>query len=461
MKERVLQTLTDLRKYALRRGHTISIFFHEEDSRLMRFANSAISLNTNEHLVALEFSAYLGRKRASYSMVTDLSQVEEMKKAIDTVAEMAKYAQPLSYDPSVPEFTSTFIDEDGFDTPLLETTNVEKVKYFNTVTARLEDKDVRLSGIFSNGANTIAAINTASENVLYFKTSDCQVTVVLAHAGLKWELTAEQSAQKKSELDPHLLHKDLVFLLKHYQHDQAIQLPLGKYDIVFAAAATAEIVRYMNWIGFDGGMMKRGVCFLSEDSVGKKVFSEKFSLVDDPTRLETFPFKRDLAGIERKPFPIFEKGIFQGFTWTQDDADEFGAKPTGHNVTHKSLVIEGGDHRVKNIEDLVNQPRDNDLLYFPYLHYFNLVNPSKGVITGSSRFGALWLKKDGSVQVPYNVRITQSMLDLYGDKVDWLSKLTIPYNVSQSFGARNPTALIVPAFMRVNDLEISHSNSSY
>ena len=43
-----------------------SFFYHEEDSYLMRFANSAISLNTNEHLIRLEITAYDGRKRASY-----------------------------------------------------------------------------------------------------------------------------------------------------------------------------------------------------------------------------------------------------------------------------------------------------------------------------------------------------------------------------------------------------------
>lgn len=91
----------------------------------------------------------------------------------------------------------------------------------------------------------------------------------------------------------------------------------------------------------------------------------------------------------------------------------------------------------------------------------NIVNPSKGIVTASSRFGALYLKKDGSVAVPYNVRITQSLLDIFGDKVAWLSKQTVPYNTSVSYGARNPSAILVPCFMRVNDLEISHSNTSY
>jgi hypothetical protein len=116
---------------------------------------------------------------------------------------------------------------------------------------------------------------------------------------------------------------------------------------------------------------------------------------------------------------------------------------------------------VASLDALASQPRQKDILYIPFLHYMNIVNPTKGLITGSSRFGALLLKKDGTVQVPYNVRLTRSLLDIFGDKVDWLSRQTVAYNTSASYGSRNPTALMVPKFMKVNDLEISHSNSSY
>ncbi len=183
--------------------------------------------------------------------------------------------------------------------------------------------------------------------------------------------------------------------------------------------------------------------------------------MDDPGRLETFPYKRDFTGIRRDRFPLFEQGVFKGFVWTQDDADEFGEQPTGHTVGHKSLVLEGGTEDVGSLEALVAAPRDKDLLYIPFLHYTNIVNPTKGIVTGSSRFGALLLKKDGSVTIPYNVRLTQSLLDVFGDKVAWLSQQTVPYNTSHSYGARNPAAIIVPKFMRVNGLEISHANASF
>jgi predicted Zn-dependent protease len=461
VKDKILDTLRTLRQYALDKGYQVAIYYHEEDSYLMRFANSAISLNTNEHLIRLETTAYEGKKRASYELITDLGKLDEMKASIDTAAEMVGHAMPLTYQPTIPTLSASFIDERGYDPALAQLSNEERLDFFNQAAAGLETGDLKLSGIFSNGANTLAQINTKSEHVQYFKISDAQVTVVLSHETLKWEVIAEQSAGRKSELDPGALNIDLAYLVERYQNDQPQQIPLGSYDIVFGPAATADMVRFMNWIGFNGGLMKRGMSFLNEEKVGQKVFSEKFNLTDDPTRMETFPFKQDFMGIDRKPYPLFLEGVFQGFTWSQDDADEFGAEATGHTVMHNSLSLAPGDQEVSSLRELVEQPRENDILYIPFLHYMNFVNPSQGLVTGTSRFGTLLLKKDGSVIVPYNVRLTQSLLDVFGDKVAWLSKKTVPYNASMSYGARNPTAVIVPNFMRVDDLEISHSNDSY
>ncbi len=461
MKEKILQTLTSLREYALSKKVEAVFLYHEEDSYLMRFANSAISLNTNEHLIRLEITVFEDRRRASYEMITDLNKLDEMKQALDVAAEMVKFAMPLNYQPSIPHFKENFADQKGYDPALAALTGEEKLAYFNEATRNLETDKITLSGIFSSGTNILAQISTKSEHTQFIQTSDAQVTIVLAHSELKWEVTAEQSAQKKSDLKPLELQAELSFLIDRYTNDPAQQIPVGKYDIVFGPAATAEMLSFMNWIGFNGGLMKRGYSFLTEDHIGKKVFSEKFTLVDDPTRLETFPLTRDSMGLERKLFPLFVNGVFQKFTWYQDDADEFNQEATGHNIPNKSLVLEGGDMEVDNLIELVKLPRDNDILYIPFLHYMNIVNPSKALVTASSRFGALLLKKDGSVVIPFNVRVTQSLLDIFGDKVAWMSKQQTVYNTSSSYGARNPVAIVVPKFMRVNDLEISHSNPSY
>ncbi len=461
MKEQILKTLAELRKYALKKKCEIALDYHEEDSRLMRFANSAISLNTNEHLVHLDITAQDGRKRAGFSLITNLDQVDEIKSGIDTAAEMVVHAQPLGYDPTMPVFRESFADESVYDPALAAMTNEEKLAFFNSSVQGLETDEIKLSGIFSSGETIFAQVNTRSEHTQFFRASDAQATVVLAHSRLKWEITAEQSAQAKAALDSASLRDELAFLLDCYQHSAPVQLPLGRYDMVLGSAAIADLLMFMNWIGISGGSMKRGFSMIQEESLGKKVLSDKFTLVDDPAFLDTFPLRRDFMGMPRELFPFFTKGVFQGFAWPQDDADEFGAKPTGHTVPHRSLVLQGGEVDMPSLRALSQQPRKKDILYIPFLHYSNIVNPSKGLVTGSSRFGVLLLKQDGSVAVPYNVRLTQSLLDIFGDRVAWVSRQTVPYNTSVSYGVRNPTAVVVPRFMRINDLEISHSNTSY
>jgi predicted Zn-dependent protease len=289
VKDRILQTLQDLRAYATSKGIDAAFFYHEEDSNLMRFANSAISLNTNEHLIRLEIVAFDGKRRASYEMITGLDKLDEMKEGTDIAAEMVKHAMPLNYQPTFPTYPETFADESGYDAALANISGEERLEYFNQAVKGLESEDIRLSGIFSNGANITAQISTRSEHTQYFKTSDAQVNIVLSHSGLKWEVVAEQSAFKKSDLDPVALRRDLAFLLERYQTDPAQQIPVGTYDIVFGPAATADLVSMMKWIGFSGGSMKRGFSFINENQVGQKVFSERFTLSDDPISTGDFP----------------------------------------------------------------------------------------------------------------------------------------------------------------------------
>lgn len=461
MKDRILETLRALRAYASAKGVEAAFFYHQEDSALMRFANSAISLNTNERLIRLQITVYRGRQRASYNLITDLSKLAEMQQGVDIAAEMAARAQPLSYQPTIPAYAESFSDEAAYDPALAALSNEERLGYFNRAAAGLETDEIRLSGIFSCGVNTLAQISTRSEHAQYAVTTDAQVEVVLSHTALKWEVRAEQSAQRKTDLDPDALHDELMFLRDHYRHDAAVQLPLGKYDMVFGPSAISVLLGVMGWIGYRGGMMKRGYSFLREEQVGQRVFAPGFTLTDDPTRRETFPLQRDLMGMVRRPFPIVADGVLMGFTWEQDEADEFGAQPTGHTTPHDSLVLRGGDAPAGSLKELAARPRANDLLYIPALHYMNIVNPSLGLVTASSRFGALLLKRDGDVVAPYNVRLTQSLPDIFGDRLAWLSSRQIVANISRSYGSRNPTAIIVPALIQVDGLGISHSNPSY
>ncbi|MEA4958541.1 MAG: metallopeptidase TldD-related protein [Anaerolineaceae bacterium] len=457
----VLDLLKTLRACALEEGLVMAIEYHEEDSYLTRFANSAISLNTSEHLVRLKFTAFDGYRRAEYGMITDPKDLQAMREGLRTAGRMARVAEPLSFEPTLPYYMKDVVDERAYDPALAGLTSDERLAFFNTAAAGLETEDIKLSGIFSNGTTTVAQICTTGEGIQYFRVTDAKITVVLSSESQKWEVNAEQSAQKKSDLDAAALHRELAFLARHYQEDEPVQLSLGKYRVVFGPAATAEVMEIAAGYGSSGGAMRRGYSYLKEEDLGRRVFSPLVSVSDDPGIPALYGRTSDRYGRDRAEFPVFKEGVFQAFTWEQDDADEFGRTPTGHDVDQYSFSVNPGSMDCADLEALAALPRDEDVLYIPYIHYMNIVNPSKGLVTGSSRFGALLLRKDGSVNIPYNVRLTQAFADFFGDGVRWLSKQQVVYNTSSTYGRRNPVALRVPRFLCVDGIEISHSNASY
>jgi hypothetical protein len=157
----------------------------------MRFANSAISLNTNEHLVRLEITAFSGRKRASYGLITDLNKMDELRQAVDTAAEMVQHAQPLNYDPTIPVYTESFMDETGYDAALATISNEEKLKYFNQAVKGLETEETAIR-VFSSGMNA-GQMNTHSD-MQFFKTSDAQARWCWLTPG--WAKCAEHRTAK-------------------------------------------------------------------------------------------------------------------------------------------------------------------------------------------------------------------------------------------------------------------------
>lgn len=461
MEKATIALLKDLRTYALNKGLTAVIRYHAERSHLMRFANSAISLNTSEDLTRFEIYVYDGRRRANYSLIADPSNLEALHRGIDTAAEMVRHAQALSYEPSVAEYKEDVVDTRAYDPALAALTNAECLAYFNQAAAGLENADLQLSGNFMNGETFTAQISTRTEHTQFFASTDAQITVVISSLSQKWEVNGERSAQKASDLDAADLHANLAFLVDKYRNCPPVQLPLGKYRIVLGPAATAELLNFMTWIGPNGAAFKRGYSFLKEEDRGKRLFSRQFTLTDDPGEAQLFAQSHDESGLRRQRFAFFEAGIFKDFIWDQDTADEFDKTPTGHDVMHGSLVLEGGQKDCGSLEALAAMAKDQDILYVPYIHYMNAVNPSKGLLTGSSRFGALFFKRDGSIEVPYNVRLTHSFQDFFGDQLAWMSRQQTVYNASASYERRNPTAFLLPRFVCVEGLEVSHSNSSY
>jgi predicted Zn-dependent protease len=457
----VIAKLRELREYALAQGAKVQIIWSAEDSHMVRYANSAVSLNSNENLTRLEVTVYGDRKKASSGLVVDYENMAGMKAAIDKAIGMLPFASPLSYQPTIASIPETSISEASYDPEIESLSNEEIVAFVNQATDGLETDDILLSGNFSAGVAEYATITTETPEVIYWRSSDVGITLVLASEKRKWEANAEQFVCRKSCLDAQELHDRLSWLVDLYNTRPEVRLPEGPYRVVLGPAAIAEYLNFLGYVGYSGGYVKRGFSMFKPEHVGQKVMSEHFTLMEDPSLRETFAMPVDAYGRRREKRAIFDKGVLTGFLWDQQAADEFGEEATGHDVANLSIELAGGDVDVTTIQEFADLPRDQDILYVPFLHYVNIVNPTEGLLTGVSRFGALYLKQDGTIELPYNVRFTERLNKVFGEKLVWLAKDTVPYGSSSHYYGRDPSATLVPALACFDNVNVEISNESF
>jgi predicted Zn-dependent protease len=461
MLNQMKKTLLALREYTLEQGLQARLSLHREDSHLTRLANGSISLNTTESVTSLSVTAYGDRRTATATLVCGLSDLGMMRQAVDRAAAMLPHASQLSFQPSFPHIQADSVCEAGYDAALAQLGSAGILDYINAATRELEDEDLTLGGSFSVGGTAWCTLSTATPHSVGWRLSDAQITLVLASAKDKWEVNAEQSAQALDDLDPSAMHRRLAFLKEQYLTREAARLPLGPMRVVFGAAATAEYLSYLSYLGLYGSAMKQGNSIHREEDIGKQALSDKITVTEGPDCPGAFALPTDDFGRSRSTTAWYDKGVLRGFIWDQGAADEYAQTPTGHDLAHDSFALHPGDMSINGLEELAAAPRDTDILYVPYLHYTGVVSPSEGLITGTSRFGALLLKKDGAIQVPYNVRFTERLEDVFGGKLLWLSSESTVYNTSNTYGSRNPTALRVPRLMCCDRINVEISNKSY
>ncbi|RLD08340.1 MAG: hypothetical protein DRI44_09935 [Chlamydiae bacterium] len=458
MKAKIKKLLAELNNFARGKNITAEYLLHAEKSNLIRLANSAVSLNTSEELVKLIVTSRRGRRAGTYSITTDLSAIDRMKSAIVSADEIAQSADEVNYDVTLTPMTQLPDDDVNFDDALVGMNSSEKLDFINKAVGTLETDKIKLSGIFSTGAVWEAVANTLSESVLFHSVSDGQISLELTHSELKWEIAATQSAISKSDLNPEKIQSQLSTLLNIYQNTSPEIIKTGKYDIILSGEALAELIGMMEYIGFSGGLFKRKMSCLRDEHLGKKIFDDKLTIVDDPAVRETFPSVFDYNGNQRSKFTFVENGVFKQFMWDRDSADEFNEKETGHDVSGLSTVISSGNELVSSINDI---PENKELtLFIPHLHYMNIVNMTEGIITACSRFGALIFDKENKIRVPFNFRLTDNFFNIFND-IEWISNETVAVNTSNSYGMRSPAAAFVPKFIKLKNISITHVNKSF
>lgn len=185
----------------------------------------------------------------------------------------------------------------------------------------------------------------------------------------------------------------------------------GTYPVLLEAAAVADLMFYLNVLGFGALRYLEGRHFAT-GRLGDAFFDERLNVADDVTCTGGLPF--DDEGLPRQRVQLVSKGRLTGLVHDRNTAQRMGVAPTGHGLGQpntsgplaQNLVVAGGDRPFDAL--LAGMERG---VLVTQLHYINVVDPMTLRLTGLTRNGTFWVE-DGRIRHPVeNLRFTDSLLD--------------------------------------------------
>jgi len=446
--EKTRDAILQVRDEAAEKG--ISAFFtlHREKSHLIRIGNNSVSLNTSVDLTRLDIEVLDGQREGSYSVMGDIRGPESVRTALETAVEKASVATPKDYQPMERQVEEHIEELLQYDPELEELDPGVKADVYRKIIETV-GSDMNYSGSWSSGSTEILLACTANGNLAWRNGTDQQFTCVLKHPERKWELASYQTGWQAGDVKAENTMENFKFLLPVYEKP-------GEYTVLFGSQAVADILGMALGTGLGGRGYEEKMNWTEGKSIGDMIFSDKVTVVDDPSDNSTFRFGFDNSGMSRGLFPLVEQGKMMNLFYDMASAAKYRRQPTPHNGS-ASIVMKPGHGPECPLEAVRGMGR---VLFIPALHYTHIPNRSKGIFTGSSRFSAV-LVEDGKITSPiFSSRITDTFQNVLGN-VAALCPWNASVNGSNTYDRRMPEAMSVPGYMVSTGVKITDCADSF
>jgi predicted Zn-dependent protease len=383
---------------------------------LTRYANSTIHQNVFEVNSKIYFRVALGKKIGVAS--TNLLDKESMKRALEDAVTIAKNQKKTPDFTGLPLKTSykklkTYSKKTANFTPLQRAQEIKKI--FEMAAKR----NFTVAGAFSTGESELAILN--SNGVACFQPVSSAYINITAMSDNSSGY-ADGLSRNVDNLDIESLTETAIQKCLDSKNPQALEP--GEYTVILEPKAIAELLEWMNYIGFGAKSYQDGTSFLS-GKVGQKIMGENVSIYDDGNDDMSMAFPFDFEGIPKKKIFFVQKGVAKGVVYDSITANKDKTKSTGHALTPDSpdralalnLFIKGGDSNLKKMVESTERG-----ILITRFHYINgLIDTNNAVMTGMTRDGTFYVEKGKVRHGIKNLRFTESMLKAFSN-VEQLSR---------------------------------------
>lgn len=374
-------------------------------SALTRFANNAIHQNVAEH------SGYLSVRvvengRTARASTNRLDEASIRSVVADAVAiTRASDPEPLLLPLAEPATIQTV---ERFSEATARVTPAERARRVAEAIAVVERARQTAAGIYSTDTSFDALLNSRGVSAWHSETLARFSITAMAADSSGW---AKASAINSETIDASALARSAA--QKAAASASPRELPPGRYTVILEPAAVLDLVGQI-FPDFSSTALADQRSFLT-DRLGKKLFGENITVVDDVFHPLQAGEPFDGEGVARQAVTLVEKGVPVDVVRSRASAARDGRPATGHGFplpneygeAPVNIVIAGGS---TSLEQMIASTARGILV--TRLWYIREVDPYEKIMTGMTRDGT-FLVADGRIAGGIrNFRFNQSVIEL-------------------------------------------------
>lgn len=393
------------------------VVFFRTISQVSRFANSQIHQHMSDEDQVIYFRVLVEGRMGLAS--TNSFNEQNLKETFKRALAIAQIKLDMQGKRNIPSFKA-LASLSSFHFPETAHTSASaRTKILQKIFDYADNFKVKFSGNLYNGLTQIAVISPEAQ-MNYQDYSFAGIKLIATYkeaSGYASEVDYDMDALNPRTTASLAIKKCCLGLIK-------ISLPPKRYDVILEPAAVAELIQWLNYIGFGAKHVFEETSFMYNKN-GKRITGESVSIYDYGKDQNTFILPFDFEGMPRKKAYLIKKGIAGKPLCDTYYAKLLNIKPSGHanfpddvdGPLSYNLVMEGGS----TSEDKIIASTKQAILVTRF-HYINgFLNTHKALMTGMTRDGT-FLIKDGKIKCAIkDMRFTESILEAFS-RIKYISR---------------------------------------
>jgi len=403
------EQLQEIAESALRavQGDQVEVGLDVTEMGVTRFANSGIHQNIARETEEFRGRVILGKQIGGISVVSlDKDRVSEGMRAAH---ELAKHQRDDPDFKSLPESVPVeHIDRVATVTP------EERAQCVQDIVKVARGNNLTAAGVIYTIDTTAEIMNSLGANS-FGRTSYAHVDATLMTDNSSGFTTA--TAKDFSAFDGRALAETASE--KAILSRDPVEIPPGKYLTLLEPPAVAELLAFLNYIGFGARAFQEGSSFMS-GKIGKRITGDKITVVDDVNHPDTLGFRFDAEGVPTNEVTLIEKGTARNVVYDSYYAHKEGKPSTGHAIEQPNPY---GPY-ARNLRLLPGESTREDMLasidkgiLITRLWYTRLVDPDKTLVTGMTRDGTFLVENGKISKGIKNMRYTANILETLANAI--------------------------------------------